>query len=153
MVEVLKENDDARWEDAYQTQLRGAVHGANRIVPLMLGRGWGRVIAITSATVKQPMPRHGLSTIFRAGVTAYMKHLANEIAAQGVTVNTVCPGLIDTVFRKPEEVAERMKLFPLQRMGRADEFAATVSYLASEQAGFITGASVHVDGGAVASLY
>ena len=153
MVEVLKENDDARWEDAYQTQLRGAVHVANRIVPLMLGRGWGRVIAITSATVKQPMPWHGLSTIFRAGVTAYMKHLANEIAAQGVTVNTVCPGLIDTVFRKPEEVAERMKLIPLQRMGRADEFAATVAYLASEQAGFITGASLHVDGGAVASLY
>jgi 3-oxoacyl-[acyl-carrier protein] reductase len=153
MYEALKETDDARWEDAYQTQLKGAVQVANRIVPLMLGRGWGRVIAITSATVKQPMPRHCLSTVFRAGVTAYMKHLANEIAKHGVTVNTVCPGLIDSVFRKSEEIAERLKIIPLKRMGRPDEFAATVAYLASDQAGFITGASLHVDGGAVASLY
>src|SRR4051812_626851 len=75
MREVLEETDDERWEQAYQTQLRGAVLVAQRIVPLIVARGWGRVIAITSASVKQPMPKHGLSTVYRAGVTAYMKHL------------------------------------------------------------------------------
>jgi 3-oxoacyl-[acyl-carrier protein] reductase len=153
MREVLKETEDARWEDAYQTQLRAAILVAGKVVPLLLDRGWGRVIAITSASVKQPMPRHGLSTVFRAGVTAYMKHLANEIAARGVTVNTVCPGLIDSVFRNSDEIAERLKSVPLKRLGRPDEFAATVVFLASDCAGFITGASLHVDGGAVASLY
>lgn len=151
---VLDETDDARWEDAYQTQLWGAVLVTRRIVPMMLDKGWGRVIAITSASVKQPMLRHGLSTIFRAGVTGFMKHLANEVAANGVTVNTVGPGSIDTPTpRNPHDMAERLKRVPLGRLGRPEEFAATVVFLASEQAGFITGATLNVDGGTMAALY
>ncbi|MBI4191847.1 MAG: SDR family NAD(P)-dependent oxidoreductase, partial [Betaproteobacteria bacterium] len=111
--EVLEETDEARWEDAYRTQLWGAVLVARRIVPLIVERGWGRVIAITSASVKQPMVHHGLSTVFRAGVTAYMKHLANEIAAKGVTVNTVGPGSIDTPTpRTSAQMAERLRRVP-----------------------------------------
>jgi len=150
---VLDETDDERWEDAYQTQLRAAVLVASRIVPLIVERGWGRVIAITSASVKQPMLQHGLSTVFRAGVTAYMKHLANEIAARGVTVNTVGPGSIDTPTpRTSEYMAERLRRVPMGRLGRPEEFAAMVAFLASNHAGFITGANLHVDGGTVASL-
>ncbi len=151
--EVLEETDDERWEDAYQTQLRGAVLIANRIVPLIIERGWGRVIAITSASVKQPMLHHGLSTVFRSGLTAYMKHLANEIASKGVTVNTVGPGSIDTPTpRTPEHIADRIKRVPMGRLGTPEEFAGVITFLASKQAGFMTGANLHVDGGMVASL-
>lgn len=151
--EVLQETDDERWEDAYQTQLKAAVQVASRIVPLIVERGWGRVIAITSASVKQPMLHHGLSTVFRAGLTAYMKHLANEVAAKGVTVNTVGPGSIDTPTpRTSAHIADRLKRVPMGRLGRPEEFAAMIAFLASEQAGFITGANLHVDGGMVASL-
>ncbi len=154
MREVLDETDDARWEDAYRVQLWGAVLVARKVVPLIVARGWGRVIAITSASVKQPMPKHGLSTVFRAGLTAYMKHLANEIAAKGVTVNTVCPASIATAsLTASYDPTERIKRIPLGRMGKPEELAATVAFLASEQSGFITGASLHVDGGMVASLY
>jgi len=121
----------------------------------LLRQGWGRVIAITAGTVKQPKPGHTLSTVFRAGVTGYMKHLANEIAAKGVTVNCVCPGSIDTRSdaRTAEETAARIRRVPVGRLGRPQELAATVAFLASDYAGFITGASLNVDGGTVTSLY
>jgi len=154
MREVLEETENERWEDAYRTQLWGPLLVARKVVPLLVDRGWGRVIAITSASVKQPMRRHGLSTVFRSGVTGYMKHLANEIAAKGVTVNTVCPASIGTESLKGTyDVSERLKLVPVGRLGRPAELAATVAFLASDHAGYITGASLHVDGGMVASLY
>lgn len=156
---TLDETDDARWHEAYQTQLWGAILVAKRMVPLMLGRGWGRIIAITSASVKQPMAHHSLSTVFRAGVTAYMKHLANEIGASGVTVNCVSPALIDTAHRGPPpagrseaETAARKKLTPLGRMGTQEEVTGVVTFLASRQAGFITGSSIQVEGGMIGSL-
>jgi 3-oxoacyl-[acyl-carrier protein] reductase len=152
--EVLKETEDERWEEAYRTQLWGAILVTQVVVPLLVQRGWGRVIAITSASVKQPMASHGLSTVFRAGVTGLMKHLANEVAAKGVTVNCVCPASIATPsLGRSYDFSERIKRVPVGRMGRPEELAATVAFLASDLAGFITGASVQVDGGMVASLY
>lgn len=152
--EVLEETEDQRWEDAYRTQLWGAILVARVVVPLLVHRGWGRVIAITSASVKQPMPSHGLSTVFRAGVTGFMKHLANETAAKGVTVNTVCPASIATAgLKQSYDLSERIKRVPVGRIGRPEELAAAVAFLASDLAGFITGASIQVDGGMVASLY
>ena len=118
----------------------------------MLDRGWGRVVAITSASVKQPMLNHGLSTIFRAGLTGYLKHLANEIAAKGVTVNMVCPASVVTSDRPGTyDVDERLKGIPLGRLGKPDDVAAAVAFLASDHAGFITGASLNIDGGMVAA--
>ncbi|MGE8454713.1 MAG: SDR family oxidoreductase, partial [Pseudomonadales bacterium] len=105
----------------------------------------GRIIAITSASVKQPMPHHSLSTVFRAGVTAYMKHLANEVGTSGITVNCVAPALIDTSHRSggaaysAEQTAARKKLTPLGRLGTL-------------QAGFVNGATIPVEGGMVGSL-
>lgn len=152
--EVLAENEPQRWQDAYETQLLGAVSVTERIVPLMIPRGWGRVIAITSASVKQPTPRKGLSTIFRVGVTAYMKHLSHEIAATGVTVNSVCPANINTpTFRTDFELQARKTRVPMGRLASPEEFASAVCYFASAGAGFITGQSLVVDGGMNATLF
>lgn len=156
---VLKETEEARWHEAYQIQLWGVIQVAKAVVPQMLGKGWGRIIAITSASVKEPMPNHSLSTVFRAGVTAYMKHLANEIGPGGITVNCVSPALIDTSHRAAHaayseaETAERRKLTPLGRMGTQQEVTGVVAFLASRQAGFITGSSIQVEGGMLGSLY
>jgi 3-oxoacyl-[acyl-carrier protein] reductase len=117
------------------------------------------VIAITSASVKAPMAHHSLSTVFRAGVTAYMKHLANEVGLSGVTVNCVAPALIETPHRAGSaaystgQAEARKKLTPLGRMGTQSELAGVVTFLASVQAGFITGATIPVEGGMVGSLF
>ena len=155
---TLEEQDAARWQDAYQIQLWGAIQTAKGIVPLMLKRNWGRIIAITSASVKEPMPHHCLSTVFRAGVTAYMKHLANEVGTHGITVNCVAPALIDTSHRtgsaaySAEQTEARKKLTPLGRMGSQEEITGVVSFLASMQAGFITGSTIQVEGGMLRAL-
>lgn len=155
---TLEESDPARWDESYQNQLWSAIQVMNHVLPLMLDRGWGRVIAITSASVKQPMPHHCLSTVFRAGVAAYMKHLANEVAVHGVTVNCVAPALIDTSHRTgpsaytDAQAEARTKMTPLGRMGTQEELAGVVTFLASMQSGFITGSSIQVDGGMIGAL-
>jgi len=155
---TLDESDESRWNQAYQTQLWGAIQVAMNVVPLMLDRGWGRIIAITSASVKAPMPHHSLSTVFRAGVTAYMKHLANEVGSRGITVNCVAPALIDTSHRSgaaaysEAQTQARKNLTPLGRMGTQAEVCGVVTFLASIQAGFITGSSINVEGGMIGAL-
>lgn len=153
MRDVLDEDDDQRWEDAWRTQLWGAIQVARAMVPLIIARGWGRVVGVSSASVRQPMYHHGLSTVFRAGVHGFMKHLANEIAHTGVTVNMVCPASVATeALTRSYDIDARAKTVPLKRIGRPEELASAVVYLASQQAGFITGQSLAVDGGMVASL-
>lgn len=153
MRETLAEDEPARWDEAYRTQLLGVVPVVNAVVPQMLGRGWGCVIAITSASAKQPMAVHALSTVFRAGVTACMKGLANEIGAQDVTVNCVAPALVDTSHRSgghaysAEQTERRRRLTPLGRMGTQEELCGVVAFLASRQAGFVTGSTIAVEGG------
>jgi 3-oxoacyl-[acyl-carrier protein] reductase len=125
----------------------------------MLARGWGRIIAVTSASAKQPMASHALSTVFRAGVTAYMKGLANEIGGSGITVNCVAPALIDTSHRTgksaytPAQAEHRKTLTPLGRMGTQEELCGVVTFLASRQSGFLTGSTIVVDGGMIGSLF
>lgn len=153
MREVLDETDPGRWDDAYRTQLLGAVQVVSSVVPLMLEKGWGRVVAVTSTSVKQPMVKHGLSTVFRAGLTGYLKHLANETAHRGITVNAVCPSSVGTEsLRNSYNMEDRIKTVPMKRLGKPEELAATVAFFASQNAGFITGASLQVDGGFTAAL-
>lgn len=155
---TLEESDESRWHEAYRNQLWGAIQVATNVVPLMRDRDWGRIIAITSASVKEPMPHHSLSTVFRAGVTAYMKHLANELGSKGITANCVAPALIDTSHRSgaaaysAAQTEARKKLTPLGRMGTQDEVCGVVTFLASMQAGFITGSSINVEGGMISAL-
>lgn len=153
MLEVLDEKDEQKWRDGYEVQLWGAIQVLSALVPPMMERGYGRVVAVTSATVKQPMLKHGLSTVFRAGLAGYLKHLANEIAHTGVTVNSVCPALILTDgLRSSYNIEQRAAAIPMKRGGRPEELAATVAFFCSVQSGFTTGASLQVDGGQVASL-
>jgi len=157
--DTLQETEQARWDEAYRTQLWGIVEVVNGIVPDMLNRGWGRIIAITSASAKQPMPRHAISTVFRAGVTAYLKGLANEVAASGITVNCVAPALIDTSHRTggaaytAAQTEHRKTLTPLGRMGTQEELCGVIAFLSSSQAGFVTGSTIAVEGGMSASLF
>ncbi|AZG08270.1 SDR family oxidoreductase [Pigmentiphaga sp. H8] len=156
---TLDETDEARWTQAYQNQLWSVIQVAKELVPAMLGRGWGRIVAVTSASVKQPMPHHSLSTVFRAGVSTYVKHLANEVGHAGITANCVAPALIDTSHRSgqaaytPEQAAARKRLTPLGRMGSQEEVCGVVTFLASRQAGFITGSSINVEGGMVGAIF
>jgi 3-oxoacyl-[acyl-carrier protein] reductase len=125
----------------------------------MRQREWGRIVAITSASAKQPMAKHTLSTVFRAGVSAYMKSLANELGPTGITVNCVAPALIDTSHRTgtaaytPEQAERRKRMSPVGRMGTQDEMCGVVTFLTSRQAGFVTGSTIAVDGGMVSSLF
>lgn len=153
MRDFLEENDDARWEQAHQQQLHGALLVLRKLVPLVKAGGWGRVVAITSASVKQPMPRHALSTIYRAGVHAALKHLAMELAAHGVTVNAVAPATVITpTFSTFHNIEQRIQAVPMKRVGKPEELAATVAFLASQHAGFITGETVQLDGGQTLAL-
>jgi 3-oxoacyl-[acyl-carrier protein] reductase len=153
MLEVLDEKDEQKWRVGYEVQLWGAIQVLSRLVPPMTRRGYGRVVAVTSATVKQPMVKHGLSTVFRAGLQGYLKHLANETAHTGVTVNSVCPALILTHgLRSSYNIEARAAAIPMKRGGTPEELAATVAFFCSVQSGFTTGASLQVDGGQVASL-
>ena len=124
-------------------------------VPAMQAQRWGRVVAITSVAVRQPMPTLILSNTARAGATGFLKTLAREVAGDGVTVNSVQPGLHDTervgaVYgeRLPDAVAG----IPAGELGRAADFGAVVAFLCSDQARYITGAGLPVDGGVVEGL-
>jgi len=127
---------------------------------------WGRLITITSSAVKQPVDGLLLSNSVRASVTGLARTLANEYAADGITVNNVCPGytrtarldgLASTISArtgsKPEGVfAGWESEIPMKRLGTPQEFAAVVVFLASERASNVTGTSIAVDGGLVRSL-
>jgi 3-oxoacyl-[acyl-carrier protein] reductase len=160
------QHDWAAWTQASELLLRSAVELTRAFVPGMRERKWGRVISITSKAVKEPVPSLVLSNSLRAAVTGYLRTLANEVAGDGVTINTVLPGF--TATERLEKLAEAttartgaprdavyagwIAQTPAGRLGRADELGATIAFLASVQAGFITGQSILVDGGAVNSL-
>lgn len=133
------------------------------VLPGMLERGWGRVVAIGSSGVQQPLPNLTSSNVGRAALAGYLKTLAGEVAGRGVTVNMVLPGRIDTdrvgqldqaaserTGRTPQEVRTAAEgTIPVGRYGRPDEFGAMVTFLAGEPAGYVTGEQVRVDGGLV----
>lgn len=148
MREFLEEDDDARWESARRDQLDASLLLLRQLAPLVAEGGWGRIVGITSASIKEPMPRHALSTIFRAGIQAALKHLSHELGPKGVTVNAVGPATIVTpTFASFHDLRERTEATALKRGGTVEELAGTVVFLASEQAGYITGQHLQVDGG------
>ena len=159
--------DWAMWEQATNLLLRSAVELTRAFVPGMQERTWGRVIGITSLAVKQPVPSLVLSNAMRSAVTAYFRTLANEVARDGVTVNTVLPGYTETerlvaladatgarTGDSREAVYDQWRaITPAGRLGRPEELGAVIAFLASDRAGFVTGQAICVDGGAVRSLF
>ena len=134
---------------ALELNLMSVVAMCKAAVPAMQERRWGRVVAITSLSVRQPMAQLILSNTARAGATGFLKTLALEVAGDGVTVNSLQPGLhrtprVEQIYS--EEQQESM------RMGDAADFGAVAAFLCSEQATFTTGVQLHVDGGAYLGL-
>ena len=154
MRDFLAEDEDARWEKAYADQLQSPLFVLRHLVPLMLGKGWGRIIGVTSASIKQPMPRHAVSSVFRAGMQVALKHLVPEVAPHGVTVNVISPATVLTpTFAQFHDLERRVSGTALKRAGTLEEFGGTVAFLASQQAGFITGENIQFDGGMTKSLF
>lgn len=148
MRDFLDEDDDARWQAAYRDQLESALFVLRHLTPLLLNKGWGRLIGITSAGIKHVMPRHTVSTVFRAGVQMALKQLAGEIAGHGVTVNMIGPATVVTpTFSQFHNLDRRIAETPLGRAGKVEELGGTVAFLASQQAGYLTGQVLQLDGG------
>jgi 3-oxoacyl-[acyl-carrier protein] reductase len=159
--------DWGAWQGAVDLTLRSAVELTRAVLPGMRERRWGRVIHVTSLAVKQPIDGLMLSTSIRAAVTGFSRTLANEVAADGVTVNTILPGFMNTervaelnqatAAREGvsvEEVGRRvLGQIPKRRIGEPAELAALATFLASERAAYITGQSIAVDGGWIRSLF
>ncbi|MBN1828483.1 MAG: SDR family oxidoreductase [Deltaproteobacteria bacterium] len=155
------EIDDQLWEYGFKLNLMSTIVMTREAVPIMKDRKWGRIINMTSISVKQPIDGLILSNTIRSGVIGLAKTLSTELAPFNITVNSVCPGytLTDRVRRlavvqaeregvKPEDIIGRWESsIPMKRLGTPEEFAALVVFLASEQAGYITGAAIQIDGG------
>jgi 3-oxoacyl-[acyl-carrier protein] reductase len=158
--------DWATWTRASELLLRSVVELTRAFVPGMRERKWGRVIGITSRAVKQPVAGLVLSNSLRAAVTGYFRTLADEVARDGVTVNTVMPGfteterlrsLADTAAKQQggtrDTVFDRYRAdTPANRLGTPDEIGAVIAFLASTRAAFLTGQAILVDGGSVRTL-
>jgi 3-oxoacyl-[acyl-carrier protein] reductase len=156
-----------QWEEATRLTLFSAIELARQVLPGMKERRWGRILNITSIAVKQPVQNLMLSNSLRAGLTGFARTLANEVAADGITVNNILPGYTRT--ERLEELAQMMgekqgisagefrgkweKEIPMGRLGEPREFAALAAFLVSERASYITGTSIQVDGGWIQSLF
>ncbi len=161
------ELDDKHWEDAVYQVLLSAVRFTRLVLPGMKRKGWGRIVNVTSISVKQPIDNLILSNSLRSSVTAFAKTLSNEVGKDNITINNVAPGYTLTsrlyelaVSRARERgeshehvLASMAADVPMKRLARPDEVASLIVYLASEQAGYITGTTIPVDGGLIKSTY
>ncbi len=150
-----------QWGQAHELLVGSAANLTRAVLPGMIERGWGRVIYITSVAVLQPVDNLILSNSYRAAVTGMCKTLSNNYAKHGITFNTVCPGytaterltgLADAVaadkgITRDEVFQQFAEAAPCGRLGRPDELASLVAFLAGDRAAYISGASIPVDGG------
>lgn len=143
----------ADWEDAYRTLVLGPLALVEATVPGMRSRGWGRVLSVSSTAAREPIPELMLSNAHRSGLLVALKTIARDVAADGVTLNTLLTGRIATDRLADDRgslaaAEERARAeVPAQRLGRVEEMAAAAAFLCSERASYITGEAVRVDGG------
>jgi 3-oxoacyl-[acyl-carrier protein] reductase len=160
------EVDDPGLQRAFELTLLSAVHAVQAVLPDMRRLRHGRIIGMTSSSVRQPIPSLCYSNVMRSGLTAYFKTLAGEVAADGVLVNTICTGLFATerlaeLFEArarrsgrtaADERQASLRTIPLGRLGDPAEFGALVAFLASERCSFLSGVALAYDGGANPAL-
>lgn len=144
----LLDISDADWQRGMDTYLLNVVRPTRLVVPAMQRQGGGAIVNVSSAWAFEPSELFPTSAVFRAGLAAFTKLFADRYAAEGIRMNNVLPGWIDSL---PAQEARRQSV-PMQRYGTADEIAATVAFLASEGAAYITGQNLRVDGGLMRSI-
>ena len=151
----LEEVDDDEWQNDFDLKVMAAVRACRRVIPIMRDRGGGAIVNATIVGAKAPPAKALPTTVSRAAGINLTKSLANEFAADGIRVNTVCIGLLKSeqwVRRAgnedPEELYEELSVqVPLGRIGEAEEYADLVAFLVSDRAAYITGVAINIDGG------
>ena len=159
--------DVEAWRQGLELNLLSTIHLCRAVVPGMRERRSGRIVAITSISVKQPVDGLILSNTARSGVVGLMKSLSNELAPHGIGVNVACPGYTRT--DRLVDLAERMSQqdgvpkeavfkrwtdqIPMGRLGEPEEFASVVAFLCSERASYVSGTCIQIDGGAVKGVF
>ena len=163
----FRTDDRERWLGALQSNLLTHVETITAVIDGMASRRFGRIVNITSGSVKAPIPNLGLSTAARIALTGFCATICREVVADNVTINNLLPGPFDTDrFRSniafaaersgrdyEELLAERLAANPAKRAGTAEEFGAACAFLCSDQAGFITGQNLLMDGGAFSGIF
>ena len=154
--------DDTDWQKAFELNLLSFARASRLVFPHLQKTGGGRIINVISVSVKSVLAGSVLSTSMRMGVIGLAKMLSDEFAPYNITVNNVAPGtmLTERITKTvpkgvdvEENLKQRAKNIPLGRIGKPEELAATVAFLASEQAAYITGVTIPVDGGASRAIY
>ena len=144
---VLELSDD-NWHRGMEVYFLNVVRPTRLVTPIMLAQGGGAIINISTFAAFEPDPVFPTSGVFRAGLAAFTKLFADKYAARNIRMNNVLPGFIDSL---PEKEEFRARI-PMGRYGRTAEIAATIAFLASDGAGYITGQNLRVDGGITRSV-
>ena len=164
---TFEQISDDDWQNAFNSTMMSAVRLSRAVIPNMKKNNWGRIINISSVSVKTPVNGLFLSNSLRMGVLGWAKALADELAMNGVTVNTVCPGYTKTerveaildsqssTSGKSKEDIEKAIAdnIPMKRVGEPEDLAGLITFLASEKANYMTGLAVQVDGGSARTFY
>ncbi len=164
---LVESFDEAQWQSAFELNLLSTVRMTRLVLPHLKKTGSGRIINIVSMSVKSVLEGSVLSTSIRMGVIGMAKLLADEVGSDQITVNNVCPGMILTDrirssgikkelaagMTEEEALQKKAKTIPLRRIGKPEELAALIAFLASEKASYITGDTIQVDGGVMRSIF
>ena len=164
---TFEELADEDWQRAFNSTMMSAIRLSKLVLPDMKKNKWGRIVNISSISVKTPVNGLFLSNSIRMGVLGWAKALSDEVAPHGITVNTVCPGTtkterIEQILNSQSESSGKDKSelqeamannIPMQRIGEPTDLSALITFLASEKASYMTGLAVQVDGGSARTFY
>ena len=164
---TFEQLSDDDWQKAFNSTMMSCLRLSKLVIPNMKKNAWGRIINISSVSVKTPVNGLFLSNSLRMGVLGWAKALSDELAPHGVTVNTVCPGytrterveaILETQSNssglKKEDIEKSIaENIPMKRVGEAEDLAGLITFLASEKADYMTGLAIQVDGGSARTFY